>query len=106
MGSWATASLGAAELHGQGDEPGLRAVVEVALDAAQLRGLRVDGLATRSAEGVDALLQLAGPERRELVAEVDEGMQAQQHAQPDDGPEDPRSLGPVKAHTNTRARTA
>ena len=45
--------LGPAELHAQRDQPGLRAVVQVALDAAQLRGLHVERAAPRSGQLVD-----------------------------------------------------
>ena len=45
--------LGEAEAHPERDEPGLRAVVEVALDPPQLGVLRVDGAGARRLEHVD-----------------------------------------------------
>ena len=53
------AQLGAAELQRQRDQPRLRAVVQVALDAPQLRRLRVDRLAARAREHVDPRPQRA-----------------------------------------------
>ncbi len=52
------AVLRAAELHAQGDQAGLRAVVQVTLDPAQLRRLRVQGAAAGAGEDVHALGQL------------------------------------------------
>ena len=51
--------LGAAEVHGQRDEPRLRAVVQVALDAPQLGGLDVERALPRAGQHVDALDELA-----------------------------------------------
>ena len=53
--------LGAAELQRQRDQPRLRTVVQVALDAPQLGRLRVDGLAARAREHVDPRAQRAAP---------------------------------------------
>ena len=50
--------LGQAEIHRQGDQLGLRAVVQVALDPAQLGGGVVDRLRPRGLQLADPLLQL------------------------------------------------
>ena len=75
--------LGAAELHAQGHEPRLRAVVEVALDPAQLRVLHVERPAARARELVDALdeLLLADPRQPVAVHEQRARRQPQRHAE-------------------------
>ena len=55
------AQLGPAQLQRQRDEPRLRSVVQVALDAPQLGSLRVDGLAARAGQQVDPGPQRAPP---------------------------------------------
>ena len=51
--------LGQGQAHAQRDQPGLRAVVQVALDAAQLGGLGVDGLGARLGQLLHAQRQPA-----------------------------------------------
>ena len=51
--------LGAAEAHSEGDEPRLRAVVQVALDPAQLRLLDVDGARAGRLEPLDPMVRCA-----------------------------------------------
>ena len=53
------ALLGHAEVQRQRDEPRLRAVVQVALDALQLGRGGVDGAGARLGQDLDALLELA-----------------------------------------------
>ena len=52
--------VGQPEAHPDRDQPGLRAVVQVALDAAQLGGGVVDGLGPGLGEHLDPLLELLG----------------------------------------------
>ena len=59
LGLVGEALLGAAEVHAQRDEPRLRAVVQVALDAPQLGGLDVERARARAGQHVDALDELA-----------------------------------------------
>ena len=56
--------LGHAEAHAERDEARLRAVVQVALDAAQLGLLLVDGAGARRLERGDALGERAAAQRR------------------------------------------
>ena len=51
--------LDGAEVHAHGDQPGLRAVVQIPLDTAQFGGRGVHGVVPGLGEPVDALLQLA-----------------------------------------------
>ena len=67
LGVRAQLLLGQAEAHAERDQPRLRAVVEVALDPAQLRRLDVDGAARRPGEDVDPLAQLALAQGAEVV---------------------------------------
>jgi len=57
-------------VHRQRDEPGLRAVVQVALDPPQLRGLDVERAAPRAGQLVHALGQLALAQSREALDEL------------------------------------
>ena len=57
-------------MHAEPDEPGLRAVVQVALDPAQRRGRLVDGLGAGLLQGADALVGGAGAERGERSSET------------------------------------
>ena len=70
------------QLHRQRDEPGLRAVVQVALDPPQLGGLDVERAAAGAGQLVDALDQpaLAGP--GQPVAVEDERLHGQHDVDP------------------------
>ena len=72
---------GHAERHPRRHEAGLGAVVEVALDAAQLGGLDVDGVGAGAGQRVDAGLQHAHPGvgGRAEQAAVDAGDEAHEH---------------------------
>ncbi len=83
--------LGPAELHGQRDQTGLGTVMQVAFDPAQFSRLRVDGLTTGAAQGVDPLLQLAGLQLGHLGPKVDECVQAEQEGEAEDRPEHPQA---------------
>jgi hypothetical protein len=76
--------LGTPELHRQGHQPGLGAVVEVALDPAQLVGLHVERAAPGAGELVDPLGQLVvvGPQGQ------DDRVEAKEHGEAED--RDPR----------------
>ena len=76
--------LGAADQHRQRDEPRLRAVVEVALDAPQLRGLHVERAAPRARQLVDAAHEALLAHPGQLVAVSDPGArsaEADRHAE-------------------------
>ena len=90
LGLVVEARLRAAEVHAERDEPRLRAVVQVALDPAQLGGLDVDRAAARAGQLVDALLQLLLA--RGALAH-DEPRAPPAPGQPEQGPDGPERAG-------------
>src|SRR5262249_28293169 len=78
--------LGEADAHAERDEPCLCTVVQVALDPAQLRLLRVDRAGTRLLERLDPPGQLP---RTKMPAVGDERVDCQQDPEPDQRPDRP-----------------
>ena len=77
------ALLGAPELHAQRDEPRLRAVVQVALDAPQLGGLDVEGAGAGARELVDARRPAGAPAGAGSAGAADDDrVGAEREAQP------------------------
>ena len=92
LGVIVQAVLGAAELHAQRDQAGLRAVVQVALDPAQLGGLGVQRAAAGAGEHVDALGQLLLAHRVQRAPPGgDQHVQDQRRAHPEQRPEQPEA---------------
>ncbi len=81
--------LGQAERHRQRDEPRLRAVVQVALDPAQLLGLGVDRAGAGARELLDAMGQPRVLGAVPQAAERDDRVHAEERAQADDRPDRP-----------------
>ena len=95
------AQLGAAQLQRQRDEPRLRAVVQVALDAPQLGRLRVDGLAARAREHVDPRAQRAPPVGDEhAVVQRDQRVGAARRAEAEQRPRGPERAARPPAATS------
>ncbi len=82
--------LGAAEVHAQRDEPGLRAVVQVALDAPQLGGLDVERPLPRAGQHVDALDEVALLDPRQAVAVEKERAEGQRRPHAEHRPDRPQ----------------
>ena len=99
LGPVAQALLGAAEQHAQRDEPRLRAVVQVALDAAQLRRLDVERAAARAGQLVDALDQLALARLGQPLAVDDERVRPERQREAEQRPAGQNAPKPASAQT-------
>ena len=88
LGVAVEALLRHAQVEGEGDEPRLRAVVEVALDAVQLGGGGVDGAGARLGQDLDALLELAAARAEHDPRQRAAGGRSAAHQRRRDGQQD------------------
>ena len=86
LGTVVQALLGTAHEHAERDEPRLGAVVEVALDAPQLRRLHVEGAATGPGQLVDALDELALARLGQPIAVHDDRVRPERQREAEDRP--------------------